>query len=130
MATMGASDPSSDTPLIAALKRDILWFQDQVGRYDEIKDEFVVTHFVESDGMPARSRGVEGTLLKGDATQIQVLPVSAENGRTIRMNKTHGMMVRFASADDEDFKKVAACLLEMVHRTTNGNEWRLLKYKG
>ena len=36
------------------------------------------------------------------------------NPNAIQLSKTHGAMIRFPSADDEDFKKVAACLVSMV----------------
>lgn len=94
-------DNPSDTPLVAALKRDVRWLQDQIGKYEEISDEFVVTHFVESDGTHFIS---------------QVPPGDSKNEQAIRLNKTHGMMVRYASAEDEDFKKIAACLVNMAEQ--------------
>jgi hypothetical protein len=34
--------------------------------------------------------------------------------RVIRLGKTHGAMVRFATRDDEDFRKVVRCLRDIV----------------
>jgi len=98
---MLGTDDLSDTPLISALKRDIRWLHDQIGRYDQICDEFVVKYFLESDGTSATSR---------------LPPTDIQKEQLIPLNRTHGMMARYASADDDDFEKIAKCLVNMVEQ--------------
>ena len=40
--------------------------------------------------------------------------VGTKSEKVIHLNKTHGAMIRFASAEDEDLKIVMAVLLEMI----------------
>jgi len=109
--SMMGTDDLADTPLIAALKRDVHWLEDQTESYDQISDEFAVTYFVESDGMSVKS---------------QVSPEDTQKKQEIGLNRTHGMMTRYPSADDDDFKKIAACLINMVEHapeTCEAKEW-------
>jgi len=104
---MPGSNDLFDSPLIAALKQDLRWLQEHVGRFDQISDEFFITNFLESDGTSIVSQ-----VPSGDAQKRQ----------TIRLNKTHGMMARYASADDDDYRKVAACLEKMVEQASQQND--------
>ena len=104
---MLSKDDSSDPPLIAALKQDIRWLQYQIGKYEQFSDEFVVIRFLECDGTAVAS---------------QVQSEDFKNEQVIRLHKTHGMMVRYASADDVDFKKIAACLANLIEQAPSTAE--------
>lgn len=71
---------------LTAMKKDLTWLQDAESRYNEMEEEgqFEVTYFLERAG--------------GEHE-----PTDVRQEKYIRMRKSHGMMVRFSSADDEDF---------------------------
>ncbi|KAE8555151.1 hypothetical protein TMatcc_005261 [Talaromyces marneffei ATCC 18224] len=86
---------------LTAMKEDLTWLQDAESRYNELekKGEFEVTYFLESSG--ERHEAPE-----------------AEQKKYTRMRKSHGMMIRFSGADDEDFYLVKERIQQMV---TNEN---------
>uniref|UniRef100_A0A093V994 Protein SERAC1 n=1 Tax=Talaromyces marneffei PM1 TaxID=1077442 RepID=A0A093V994_TALMA len=86
---------------LTAMKEDLTWLQDAESRYNELekKGEFEVTYFLESSG--ERHEAPE-----------------AEQKKYTRMRKSHGMMIRFSGADDENFYLVKERIQQMV---TNEN---------
>ncbi|KAH8599988.1 hypothetical protein B0O99DRAFT_682455 [Bisporella sp. PMI_857] len=93
------ADDLSDPPLIVALKRDVRWLQEMNEEYNKINNEFIEIYFTETDG----SSGIQPEVSTVDSESVKVIP----------LNKTHGAMIRFPSADDEDFKKVGHSLVEV-----------------
>lgn len=91
MSSFPSSTDTAPVPAgLTAMKKDLTWLQDAESRYNEMEKEgqFEVTYFLESAG--------------GEHE-----PTDVRQERYIRMRKSHGMMIRFSGADDEDF-----CLVE------------------
>lgn len=80
------SDAVPESSSLTAMKKDLIWLQDAESRYNELekKGQFEVTYFLESAGEDQE-------------------PTDSNQEKYIRLKKSHGMMIRFSGAEDEDF---------------------------
>jgi hypothetical protein len=82
------TDTAPEPAGLTAMKKDLTWLQDAESRYNalvlEEKDQFEVIYFLEIAGERYESS-------------------EAQREGCIRMRKSHGMMIKFSAADDEDF---------------------------
>lgn len=97
-----ATDSAVESADLVAMKKDCLWLQEAESLYDHIekKETFAVTYFLESSG-------------EGNASSL-FIPSDVEQGRVIRMRKSHGMMIRFHDTEDDDFCRVKESILQIV----------------
>jgi hypothetical protein len=79
------------------MRKDLTWLQKTVSEYSGLEKEkkFEVTYFLESSGQGG-----------GHGTGTSSMPLDDEQGKLLRMTKTHGMMIRFLGAEDHDFGQV------------------------
>lgn len=93
-----------DSPVIIAMKKVLMWLRESHARYEELEKsgKFEIAHFLESSG-----NNWEGS---------ETLGLENWQEKPVHMKKTHGMMVKFPNAEDEDFWKVQECVIDMVER--------------
>lgn len=89
MSSSSLSTTTAEPSGLTAMKKDLIWLQDMESRYNELEKEgqFEVTYFLES----------------ADGEHYQM---DSKHEKYIRMRKSHAMMIRFSSAEDEDFRLV------------------------
>lgn len=100
---------------LIAMQTDLAWLGETESTFSEMEKktprDFQVIYILECAG-ERREGGHEtgnSSLWKGDDDDEQQI-----KSFRIRMRKTHGMMIRFLDAEDEDFCQVRECIEQMV----------------
>lgn len=95
------TDTAPEPAGLTAMKKDLTWLQGAEFRYNalEKKGQFDVTYFLESAGERYESS-------------------EAQREGCIRMRKSHGMMIKFSAAADEDFYLVKERIRQIMENHT------------
>jgi hypothetical protein len=101
-ANLGLDDISQsldESDEIKQMRADAYWLRRNIERYDTWQDDSqcFVRYFRE----------------RGNEFGAESLGEQKSNG-DIKLTKTHGAMIKFASEEDEDWKKVEDCLLKIT----------------
>jgi hypothetical protein len=104
LASLSLSNQSviAESPAIATMKKDLRWLQDTSSEYEKLEKSgrFEIMYFLESAGESLESQ--------------ETSRLGSAEGKFLRMKKTHGRMIQFPDAEDEDFRKVEKCVKDMV----------------
>lgn len=88
------------------MRKDVEWLQTVTSEYAklEVAGGFQIVYFLESSH--EEQKGSEYLNHEEEEQERQK--------RMVGMGKTHGMMIRFPNAEDEDFRKVERCLIKIT----------------
>ncbi|KAH8705867.1 hypothetical protein BGW36DRAFT_368293 [Talaromyces proteolyticus] len=109
LASSSFPDDTLQSPQVAALRKEAEWLQTASSQFSAIEKqgEFKIVYFLESptDGpMDSLSQNLQ----EQQEQQEQKILV-------IRMKKSHGMMIRFRNASDDDFRQVEKLITQIYN---------------
>ncbi|TRM64200.1 hypothetical protein BD626DRAFT_619232 [Schizophyllum amplum] len=100
------ADESTMSPLMCILRQDLMFLGATNVKFDEVglASRYHCQYFTESTGLEDVRPLEEGELAR--------LP----NQERIRLSKGHGPMIRYASREEPDYQRVAACAKAAIER--------------
>jgi hypothetical protein len=104
---ISSPEEAKESPQTLALRKDVEWLQVTTSEYAKLEAAggFQIVYFLES---------AHGEEPKDGENLSQEEEEKESQGRVIRMGKTHGMMIQFPNAKDEDFRKVEKYLKQIT----------------